>query len=33
MHGSGANFIEPMRQQMPEKLVPSTVGSRVAFGA
>jgi 7,8-dihydropterin-6-yl-methyl-4-(beta-D-ribofuranosyl)aminobenzene 5'-phosphate synthase len=33
MHCSGANFIEAMRQQMPEKLVLSTVGSRFTFGA
>jgi 7,8-dihydropterin-6-yl-methyl-4-(beta-D-ribofuranosyl)aminobenzene 5'-phosphate synthase len=33
MHCSGANFIEAMRQQMPEKLVLSTVGSRFTFAA
>jgi 7,8-dihydropterin-6-yl-methyl-4-(beta-D-ribofuranosyl)aminobenzene 5'-phosphate synthase len=33
MHCSGANFIEAMREQMPEKLVLSTVGSRFTFGA
>ncbi len=33
MHCSGANFIEAMRQQMPEKLVLSSVGSRFTFGA
>jgi hypothetical protein len=32
MHCSGTNFIDAMRQQMPEKLVLSTVGSRFAFG-
>jgi 7,8-dihydropterin-6-yl-methyl-4-(beta-D-ribofuranosyl)aminobenzene 5'-phosphate synthase len=32
MHCSGANFIEAIRQQMPEKLVLSTVGSRFTFG-
>jgi 7,8-dihydropterin-6-yl-methyl-4-(beta-D-ribofuranosyl)aminobenzene 5'-phosphate synthase len=33
MHCSGAPFIEAMRQQMPEKLVLSSVGSRFTFGA
>jgi 7,8-dihydropterin-6-yl-methyl-4-(beta-D-ribofuranosyl)aminobenzene 5'-phosphate synthase len=33
MHCSGAGFIEAMRQQMPEKLVLSSVGSRFTFGA
>jgi 7,8-dihydropterin-6-yl-methyl-4-(beta-D-ribofuranosyl)aminobenzene 5'-phosphate synthase len=33
MHCSGANFIDAMRQQMPEKLVLSSVGSRFTFGA
>ena len=33
MHCSGANFIDAMRQQMPEKLVLSTIGSRFTFGA
>jgi 7,8-dihydropterin-6-yl-methyl-4-(beta-D-ribofuranosyl)aminobenzene 5'-phosphate synthase len=33
MHCSGATFIEAMRQQMPEKLVLSSVGSRFTFGA
>jgi 7,8-dihydropterin-6-yl-methyl-4-(beta-D-ribofuranosyl)aminobenzene 5'-phosphate synthase len=33
MHCSGAPFIEAMRQQMPEKLVLSSVGSRFSFGA
>ena len=33
MHCSGANFVEAMRQQMPEKLVLSTVGSRFTFAA
>jgi len=33
MHCSGANFIEAVRQQMPEKLVLSSVGSRFTFGA
>jgi 7,8-dihydropterin-6-yl-methyl-4-(beta-D-ribofuranosyl)aminobenzene 5'-phosphate synthase len=32
MHCSGAPFIEAMRQQMPEKLVLSSVGSRFTFG-
>jgi len=33
MHCSGANFIEAMRQEMPERLVLSSVGSRFTFGA
>src|SRR5712692_1152429 len=33
MHCSGANFIDAMRQQMPEKLVLSSIGSRFTFGA
>lgn len=32
MHCTGANFIERMRQRMPEKLVTSNVGSRFTFG-
>jgi 7,8-dihydropterin-6-yl-methyl-4-(beta-D-ribofuranosyl)aminobenzene 5'-phosphate synthase len=33
MHCSGANFIDAMRAQMPEKLVLSSIGSRFTFGA
>jgi metal-dependent hydrolase (beta-lactamase superfamily II) len=33
MHSSAANFIEALRQQMPEKQVLSTVGSCFTFGA
>jgi 7,8-dihydropterin-6-yl-methyl-4-(beta-D-ribofuranosyl)aminobenzene 5'-phosphate synthase len=33
MHCSGANFIEAMRRDMPDKLVLSTGGSRFTFGA
>ena len=33
MHCSGLNFAQIMREQMPDKLLISTTGSRVAFGA
>lgn len=33
MHCSGNNFITAMRQQMPDRLLVSTTGSRVTFGA
>src|SRR6476646_5720863 len=33
MHCSGNNFIAAMRQQMPDRLLVSTTGSRVTFGA
>lgn len=33
MHCSGNNFISAMRQQMPDRLLVSTTGSRVTFGA
>jgi 7,8-dihydropterin-6-yl-methyl-4-(beta-D-ribofuranosyl)aminobenzene 5'-phosphate synthase len=33
MHCSGNNFIQAVRQQMPDKLLVSTTGSRVTFGA
>jgi 7,8-dihydropterin-6-yl-methyl-4-(beta-D-ribofuranosyl)aminobenzene 5'-phosphate synthase len=33
MHCSGNNFIEAVRQQMPDKLLVPTTGSRIAFGA
>ncbi|MCZ6447176.1 MAG: MBL fold metallo-hydrolase [Alphaproteobacteria bacterium] len=32
MHCSGENFIEAMRQRMPEQLVTSNLGSRFTFG-
>jgi len=32
MHCSGNNFIQAIRQQMPDKLLVSTTGSRVIFG-
>jgi 7,8-dihydropterin-6-yl-methyl-4-(beta-D-ribofuranosyl)aminobenzene 5'-phosphate synthase len=32
MHCTGANFIERMRQRMPDALVTSNVGSRFSFG-
>ncbi len=32
MHCTGANFIEMMRQRMPDKLVTSNVGTRFMFG-
>jgi 7,8-dihydropterin-6-yl-methyl-4-(beta-D-ribofuranosyl)aminobenzene 5'-phosphate synthase len=33
MHCSGINFIQAMREQMPDKLLLSTTGSRIVFGA
>ena len=33
MHCSGINFIQAMREQMPDKLLISTTGSRLVFGA
>jgi 7,8-dihydropterin-6-yl-methyl-4-(beta-D-ribofuranosyl)aminobenzene 5'-phosphate synthase len=33
MHCSGNNFIAAVRQQMPDRLLLSTTGSRVTFGA
>jgi 7,8-dihydropterin-6-yl-methyl-4-(beta-D-ribofuranosyl)aminobenzene 5'-phosphate synthase len=33
MHCSGNNFIQAVRQQMPDKLLVPTTGSRIAFGA
>ena len=33
MHCSGNNFIQAVREQMPDKLVLATIGSRVIFGA
>jgi 7,8-dihydropterin-6-yl-methyl-4-(beta-D-ribofuranosyl)aminobenzene 5'-phosphate synthase len=33
MHCSGNNFIQAVREQMPEKLVLATIGSRLVFGA
>jgi 7,8-dihydropterin-6-yl-methyl-4-(beta-D-ribofuranosyl)aminobenzene 5'-phosphate synthase len=33
MHCSGINFIQAVREQMPDKLVLATVGSRIIFGA
>ena len=33
MHCSGANFIQAVREQMPDKLLASTTGSRFTFGA
>lgn len=33
MHCSGNNFIQAVRDQMPDKLVLATIGSRIAFGA
>jgi hypothetical protein len=33
MHCSGNNLIEAVRQQMPDKLLVPTTGSRIAFGA
>jgi 7,8-dihydropterin-6-yl-methyl-4-(beta-D-ribofuranosyl)aminobenzene 5'-phosphate synthase len=32
MHCSGNNFIQAMREQMPDKLVLATIGSRITFG-
>jgi 7,8-dihydropterin-6-yl-methyl-4-(beta-D-ribofuranosyl)aminobenzene 5'-phosphate synthase len=33
MHCSGANFTQAVREQMPDKLVLATIGSRIIFGA
>jgi 7,8-dihydropterin-6-yl-methyl-4-(beta-D-ribofuranosyl)aminobenzene 5'-phosphate synthase len=33
MHCSGNNFVQAVRQQMPDKLLVPTTGSRIAFGA
>jgi 7,8-dihydropterin-6-yl-methyl-4-(beta-D-ribofuranosyl)aminobenzene 5'-phosphate synthase len=33
MHCSGNNFLQAVRQQMPDKLLVPTTGSRIAFGA
>jgi 7,8-dihydropterin-6-yl-methyl-4-(beta-D-ribofuranosyl)aminobenzene 5'-phosphate synthase len=33
MHCSGNNFIQAVREQMPDKLVLATIGSRISFGA
>jgi len=33
MHCSGQNFIQAVREQMPDKLVLATIGSRIKFGA
>jgi 7,8-dihydropterin-6-yl-methyl-4-(beta-D-ribofuranosyl)aminobenzene 5'-phosphate synthase len=33
MHCSGQNFIQAVREQMPDKLVHATIGSRILFGA
>jgi len=33
MHCSGNNFIQAMREQMPDNLIVTTTGSRIAFGA
>ena len=33
MHCSGSNFLEAAKQQMPEKLVLCTTGSRFTFSA
>ena len=33
MHCSGNNFIQAVREQMPDKLVLATIGSRIMFGA
>jgi 7,8-dihydropterin-6-yl-methyl-4-(beta-D-ribofuranosyl)aminobenzene 5'-phosphate synthase len=32
MHCSGNNFIQTVREQMPDKLVLATIGSRISFG-
>ena len=32
MHCSGQNFIQAVREQMPDKLVLATIGSRIIFG-
>jgi 7,8-dihydropterin-6-yl-methyl-4-(beta-D-ribofuranosyl)aminobenzene 5'-phosphate synthase len=33
MHCSGANFTQAVREQMHDKLVLATIGSRIIFGA
>src|SRR5918999_528647 len=33
MHCSGANFTQAVREEMPDKLVLATIGSRIMFGA
>jgi 7,8-dihydropterin-6-yl-methyl-4-(beta-D-ribofuranosyl)aminobenzene 5'-phosphate synthase len=33
MHCSGDNFVRTVREQMPDKLVLATIGSRISFGA
>jgi 7,8-dihydropterin-6-yl-methyl-4-(beta-D-ribofuranosyl)aminobenzene 5'-phosphate synthase len=33
MHCSGDNFIRAVREQMPDKLLVATTGSRLTFGA
>jgi 7,8-dihydropterin-6-yl-methyl-4-(beta-D-ribofuranosyl)aminobenzene 5'-phosphate synthase len=33
MHCSGANFIQLVREQMPSKLLVTSTGSRLTFGA
>lgn len=33
MHGSGANFVELAKQEMPEKLVLCATGSKFTFTA
>jgi 7,8-dihydropterin-6-yl-methyl-4-(beta-D-ribofuranosyl)aminobenzene 5'-phosphate synthase len=32
LHCSGNNFIQAMREQMPDNLLVSTTGSRITFG-
>ena len=33
MHCSGTNFIQAVREQMPNKLLVTSAGSRLTFGA
>jgi 7,8-dihydropterin-6-yl-methyl-4-(beta-D-ribofuranosyl)aminobenzene 5'-phosphate synthase len=33
MHCSGYNFIQAMREQMPDSLIVTTTGSQIVFGA
>jgi 7,8-dihydropterin-6-yl-methyl-4-(beta-D-ribofuranosyl)aminobenzene 5'-phosphate synthase len=33
MHCSGNNFVQAMREQMPERLLVSTTGSQITFGS
>jgi 7,8-dihydropterin-6-yl-methyl-4-(beta-D-ribofuranosyl)aminobenzene 5'-phosphate synthase len=33
MHCSGNNFIQAVREQMPDTLIVTTTGSRITFGA